>query len=493
MPEHAVYSLVFLVDETPDNLDNLKKQVAKILDRHGLSSDRELSQRNPRYLELSIRGSLEEVDACHSRLNDNFVSRYSCVRLRDEAGDEIRRRAYPTLAHIEQQLREFINRAMIEVRGFGWWDSTIPFLTERGIRDGVLEVEGKIKQASEIHHPLELTLFSHLIPIVTGLAQHWQTGKQLTAEDLLELLSNCSSLDELKQKLMERTRKISLWDEVFVRYFDDKDKWSKLAGVLVGDVIPMRNKVMHHRPMYRWQLKRLQGIEQEVDDVLASALVELPEEERVEARQLTEEWSLAWRSSLADDAIASLLKPQQEEWSRIIDRIALPTFDVGEAMTSFLQQQREEWSHIMHGIALPAIDVGEAMTSFLQQQQEEWSHMLDGITLPIPRFDAAVTSLVPWQLEEWSRIMDRITHSPFSYITRPYVDPLSEETEVSSTQHATQVAASSTACIGSTDSTRFHRPQCEHVNRILPENRVRFESKADALSQSYLACRTCKP
>jgi len=144
MSEVIIYTLEFLIDWTQVSLDDLKKRVAKVLDRHGLSVDWQVAQTTSQHLRLSIRGCLEDVDACHSRLNDEFVSEHSCIRLRDEASDEVRQRAYPILARVEQQLRAFINRAMAEVKGFDWWDSISPILTEQRIREGVQKVEDKI-------------------------------------------------------------------------------------------------------------------------------------------------------------------------------------------------------------------------------------------------------------------------------------------------------------------------------------------------------------
>jgi len=102
MSEIISYSLEFLIDETQVNSDDLKKSVARVLGRHRLSVDWKLAETTFQHLKLSIRGSLEDVDACHKRLNQKFVNHYSCIRLRDEAGNEIRHQAYPILAHIEQ-------------------------------------------------------------------------------------------------------------------------------------------------------------------------------------------------------------------------------------------------------------------------------------------------------------------------------------------------------------------------------------------------------
>jgi hypothetical protein len=420
MSEVAFYSLELLIDGTQVSLDDLKKRVARVLDRHGLSVDWQLTQTTSQHLKLSIRGSLEDVDACHLRLNDEFVGDYSCIRLHDEAGGEIRQRAYPILAHIEQQLRAFINCAMIQVRGFDWWDSITPFLTEQGIRDGVQKVEERIGKASAVHHPLELALFDHLIPIVTSSIQYWSTSKPLSADDLLEILSDCSSLEELQEKLVQKTREISLWDEVFARYFDDEDKWKELAGILTDFVIPVRNKVMHHRPMHVWELRELRETEQVVDTLLASAVAELSEEERAEARQVSEEWSRAL--------------------ARVLAEAVRPAITVQDIMGPFLKQQ-EELSRMFAEAVRPAITIQDIMGPFLKQQEE---------------------------------------------LSRMFRERILGDT-------AQRLAAPNTAYVGSSDSLRFHLLTCRYARRILPENRIQFTDRDEAVAKGYLPCRVCKP
>ena len=356
MSEIVSYSLEFLIDGAQVSLDDLKKKVAKVLDRHGLSVDWQVVHTASQHPKLSVRGSLEDVDACHLRLNADFVDEHSCIRLRDEAGDEIRQRAYPILARIEQQLRAFINQAMTEIIGFDWWDSITPFLTEQGIREGVQRVESTIgKASSAIHHPLELLLFDQLIPIITGSIQPWPADKPLSVVDLTEVLADCTSIEEVQGKLAEKTREIYLWDEVFVRYFENPDEWKNLAASLTEFVIPVRNKVMHHRPMHRWQLQRLEETEHVVDTLLASARTELPEEERAEARQVSEEWTRAWSRTLSElvrpelltiGIIGPFLKQQEEwtrAWSRTLSELVRPELLTIGIIGPFLKQQ-EEWT-----------------------------------------------------------------------------------------------------------------------------------------------------
>jgi len=309
-------------------------------------------------------------------------------------------------------LRAFINRAMIEVKGFDWWGSIAPFLDDQGIQDSVQKIEGRIGEtASALHHPLELMLFEDLIHIVTGSIQHWPTDKPLSADDFLEILSGCSSLDDLRKELKEKTRKVSLWNEVFALYFDDVNKWAETAKNLNAFVIPIRNKVMHHRPMHLWELQKLQEAKQSLDTLLGSAAPKLSEEERAQAFRVSEDWLSTLASTLGE--------------------LVRPVLKVSDVMGSFWKQQ-EEWSRALR-------EPGNAIQRFgklLRDHQEQ--------------IDRAA-----WFMA--------------------------------------QFAISNTGYVGSTGSIRFHRPTCRYVNRILPNNRIRFTDRDEAVSKGYVPCQTCKP
>ena len=411
------YLLEFLIDGTSSRSDAVKKAVAKALGSKYVSSVEWSVIQTPPHFKLSIKGSLEDVDTCHERLNQEFVSHYSCIRLRDDAGEEIRQQAYPILAHIEQRLRAFINRAMIEVKGFDWWNFIAPFLDDQKIRDDVQKVKERIgKKAFMTYHPLELTLFDELISIMTGSIQRWPTSKPLSAGDLLEILSDSSSLEDIQKKLEEKTRKVSLWDDVFARYFADIEKWVEMKKTLI-DVIPVRNKVMHHRPMHIWELRKLQETRQNLDSLLESAVTKLSDTDRAQALRVSEDWLTALASTLS--------------------KLARPVSELSDTMESLVKQQ------------------GKLLSTFREQTAEN----------AIQQF--------------WELLQDRQEQIGRAAMLLG--------------QSTTPLAVSSPGYIGSTHSTRFHRLTCRHVNRILPENQIRFANRDDAMAKGYVPCRTCNP
>jgi hypothetical protein len=75
------------------------------------------------YHQLTIIGDIKSIDCCHNLIqqiiNNKELDYYHVM---DEVGDEIRKTAYPILAEIEQSFRAFINKVLVEVLGFDWWE-----------------------------------------------------------------------------------------------------------------------------------------------------------------------------------------------------------------------------------------------------------------------------------------------------------------------------------------------------------------------------------
>ncbi len=159
------FSLQILFDGTQISQEELKANVEKLIQAQ-LPHIKEFDVKSTRSgLYLSITGPLEIVDKCHDDINVDIIGRCQlvCVRLIDEAGDEVRRRAYPILARIEQNFRVFINRAFTEVVGFDWWEK-VPL--PREIRAKVKSLRDKDEDRAWLH-PLEYTQFDDLVDLIT--------------------------------------------------------------------------------------------------------------------------------------------------------------------------------------------------------------------------------------------------------------------------------------------------------------------------------------
>lgn len=302
MAEDKDYFLVFLIDGSQISKKDLDAKVKKIIGKHLNAISLTIEPLETNRLQLTIKGSLQTVDACHKRMmNQGFFEKHHCPLLKDDAGDEIRKKMYPRLASIEQSLRGFINKVMIEILGFDWWDRMAP--------SSVQEKVSRRGKNDQIHHPLELSTFDELIEILFNPLQQWTEGKPLTPADLKELLNESRSIDELRKKLEEKTKKIPLWNDVFSRYFDDPSNKKEDLQKDLKEVLDLRNRVMHHRSVWEHELTKLREIEGRVKCLINSAKSKLPEKELKQARRSGEAWVQQYRK---------LLEAYQQEMAGIV-------------------------------------------------------------------------------------------------------------------------------------------------------------------------------
>ncbi|WP_103665011.1 hypothetical protein [Gracilimonas amylolytica] len=267
MGSNRKYLLEYWLDLRIHEKEELEKGVARKLQRFDV--EYEIDQSNKFYV-LTIKGGKNDVNACYERFN---VYKEGAFRARDELGDELRKEAYNILSDIETELRNFISKAMIEVVGFNWWDRLIP----DKLKERAEEIaKSSNKKEEELHHPVEFTMFSGLIEIVTGKFTQWPKNKSLTVSDLEELLLKKNSMDELRIDLAEKSKTVSIWDDVFSKYFDDQKTWIELEDELTDRVIPIRNKVMHHRLLRIYEVKELKKHRTKLLGVLGNAKPKLP-------------------------------------------------------------------------------------------------------------------------------------------------------------------------------------------------------------------------
>ncbi len=218
---------------------------------------------------------------------------------------------------------------MVKTLGLGWWE-------EIGIGDVKERAEetGKRSGKQPPHHPLEFTEFEDLVLIFTAEWSHWGPGHGITAEGLLALLEQCSTMGELKEKLNEKTRKQSLWDSVFSHYIEDKAQWEGARKNLLEKVIRTRHKVMHHRPMSLFELKELRKASGQIKAALHAKKRE-PMKEEMESMQ----------KSLM--GYAEAMRQQQEQMLRSLQPFLEYNESIQEKMRPFIEQQSRMMESMM--------------------------------------------------------------------------------------------------------------------------------------------------
>lgn len=263
----------------------LTEQIRETLDEARLEVEVAFEPAARNAVVARITGAERAVNNAHQKLTAKLAQSGSLVVLHDEAGDALRARAYPVLADLELRLRRFIVQAMIETIGFDWWE-----------RVGASRVTARVDELGRrtrdfgLHHPIESTDFDHLIELVTANLAAWQPDQPLTPRDLAELLDESASLDDVKRNLARKTDQRTFWDEVFAARFTDDESWKAARVRLRKEVIPLRNKVMHHRTVFWWEVEAAERTAAELRALLDAGQKRMtaPEREQTErsAREL---------------------------------------------------------------------------------------------------------------------------------------------------------------------------------------------------------------
>ena len=268
-PTKSEEQLILLFDSQQIDISELSRLVERDL---AASVHHKIGLSVGGYWELTLIGPLEEIDSAHSKLMRVFQEKnWGVFRLKDTAGDDIRRQAYSQLSEIEQDLRAFINQGLTNVFGFAWWNSL-----------GSIEIPG-IQDPSyrKSHHPLELMTIDELIKFVTFENSVWNLDTNIKVKDIAEILDASTSFEEFKAVVSGKYRKVSLWSLVFEKYLgENAPKWLAIKDKDLKSIIDLRNKVMHHRPVFRSELKALEEKRERLMELLATATLQLSDEEK---------------------------------------------------------------------------------------------------------------------------------------------------------------------------------------------------------------------
>lgn len=322
--------LEILFDKKQFSSESLKQKLGSLLQENleNILEFRIIDSSN-KTLKLVLRGSIQPIDECHDLINSKILieSKLSCIRITDDAGDIIRERAYPILSQIEQRFRQFINQAILNVEDldFEWWET----IADSTLQNKVESIRSKT--SGVFLHPLECTFFEDLLEIIESKVSKISECKPLYVPDLIDLLSRCKSIKNLKTELQKSIEKISYWDRIFSRYFQDEKEWENLKKKLKF-VINERNKVMHHRPIRLGVINSLSDSKDDICAILDKVKTELTKEEISETKQdiadlkkavdNSEFHSLAWENFiLKDEFMEELDDLSKSDQKKVYERL----------------------------------------------------------------------------------------------------------------------------------------------------------------------------
>lgn len=233
---------------------------------------------------LIVKGRYFYVDECHKHISKKLFKDVNFVRLKDELGKEIREKAFPILASIEQDIRSFVHRALTEI-GYELEDLLFP-VDPRS--------QSKVKQVNKRRDDekdaititfLEATTFEELLFILS--LDNSQLGKPFYKEDIDAIIKESQTLEDFKKILEERTNTFTLADILFDHYTELGKKEKNLFDSNndeIKRIIQIRNSVMHHRPIRYKQLEFTIDFKEKLDQFLSSVDFDISDEEVTELR-----------------------------------------------------------------------------------------------------------------------------------------------------------------------------------------------------------------
>lgn len=299
------YKLVIEFFRPQDACEGWKGRVRKALRKHHECI--ELEKINEQWHRCTIRGDGSVVDSCHHRIESEVLPEFNLVVAYDDLGDELRKEAYAHLAEIEQGLRRFISRVMLDAVGEDWWEEWCP----ADVRDTVEE----IRQDSGVVPGVEFTYFRHLVDLASWETKDMADGP-VEAEVLEEVLDEAEGFDQFKCEIAKRRESRSIWKDIIPRYLceEDIDAWTGLDTKCLNDV---RNKVMHHRPTYKNDLERVVASNGTICDIIERATDTISPEEKKEVSELNRRMGKSFQSihskfsGLRSDLMANLAESVQ--------------------------------------------------------------------------------------------------------------------------------------------------------------------------------------
>lgn len=280
----TIYTLRLITTSTY-NPTQMRATVVEALGRKCEPLRVEIHQVSKGGLEIEVKGERKHLDSAHMLLSQDFAVHHPFVRVLDELGDALRNEAYPLLGRLEQELRAFINEAMIAAGlGIDW----LTMVDDARISSRVLATIQK-GQSAIYQHPVEFTELDHLLEIVTLDLAAWAEQRSITADDLLSLLEVGTDLKDIRATLAQRMKKRSFWDVVFSPFFDDLPSWQSWKSRWKKEVIGLRNRVMHHRPVFDWEIDKLRVTAVEFTTLLSQHRKRLSMKDTESIRQSAQE------------------------------------------------------------------------------------------------------------------------------------------------------------------------------------------------------------
>ena len=228
-----------------------------------------LSTKDKNLIYLKIESDLSDMKAAH--LLDSFSNKferceqrkdYKIIKTYSQSSNLYCCKLMKPFGEFERRLRELIYLTVIKAFGIEWLKESFDASLESAVKERLGSKKSKILELA-----LEELTYEQLLEYLFTPRSKFDFERYLekfTDEDFQAM-----SHEELVQKISS-ARKVSLWDELFFKYQDLKD-----LNVIIRELQPLRNRVMHHKNISEQEFKEAKKKLKIVNAKLEKAIVEI--------------------------------------------------------------------------------------------------------------------------------------------------------------------------------------------------------------------------
>lgn len=308
------------------------------------------------YVDILPQYNYEGIEKCYDRLleklkieiKNRLISDWkNCIWLVDEQSEYLCAELYPEFFRIENKIRAFASRVLIQNIGVDWLKC---FGLER-YRDSITEMarnfQQRVPEFEDINADLlSLTLESLFKIIFEGVIYKEETILRPSDFKTLEGIIKSGKTDNVQNYLLKK-REVSanIWDDVFKQYFKEPDRFKSDVTKFINS----RNHIAHNKLIswnaYNVILDELDNIDEDLD------IAENKFENSEPSKEL----------ELTRDALAEQEYDEREFWRlRIADETGVEILDEDEIFDKFCESLNDFYHEILkHFQYDPCFDIGE--------------------------------------------------------------------------------------------------------------------------------------
>lgn len=228
-----------------------------------------LSTKDKNLIYLKIESDLSDMKAAH--LLDSFSNKferceqrkdYKIIKTYSQSSNLYCCKLMKPFGEFERRLRELIYLTVIKAFGIEWLKESFDASLESAVKERLGSKKSKILELA-----LEELTYEQLLEYLFTPRSKFDFERYLekfTDEDFQAMTH-----EELVEKISS-ARKVSLWDELFFKYKDLKD-----LNVIIKELQPLRNRVMHHKNISEQEFKEAKKKLKFVNAKLEKAIVEI--------------------------------------------------------------------------------------------------------------------------------------------------------------------------------------------------------------------------